>query len=180
VRVLGARRYFSSAAPQNFDAWRPKTAPSAKDPHPSLRSGLSPPGEANPGTSMRKSTVSTRERLSVMLHRSLLKRRRSPDLGQHLAHLAGIVKAQAAYLGSQPAGGQGLPCGVGERSAVLLETSREVIDQQCSVTPPSHFAPARRADPSAILLPSYEYIVLPTGSPAKARVRVPGSRPLII
>src|SRR6266567_3090903 len=31
---LGARRYFLSAVPQNFDAWRQKPAPGAKVPHP--------------------------------------------------------------------------------------------------------------------------------------------------
>jgi hypothetical protein len=57
VRVLAARRYFFSAAAQNFDAWR-KDGAKPKDPHPSLRAGLSPRGEANPGTCTRKSTVS--------------------------------------------------------------------------------------------------------------------------
>jgi hypothetical protein len=44
---LGARRYFSSAARQNFDAWRHKPASGAEDPHPALRADLSLPGEGS-------------------------------------------------------------------------------------------------------------------------------------
>src|SRR5271169_340453 len=59
VRDLGARRYFFSAAHQNFDAWRQKAAPGAKVPHPALRADLSRRGEVTYTSNLRKSTITS-------------------------------------------------------------------------------------------------------------------------